>query len=182
MRFSINSTKKFRIVGFALQHLRESRESSNHRQAIDDDAEPPNNVVRYELIHGNYENKFHLNETSGELTLLSPLTKIRQKKQSWYEKHSKRVATKLAKDQRETRSDLLTVTANVDIDESSTNNRDRSNAGNLTKKRRRRADNPDALYTLTARAYDLGKLIEDQFTGSLRRAVEFTEFIVCDIV
>ncbi|KAK9298526.1 hypothetical protein QLX08_008130 [Tetragonisca angustula] len=125
-------------------------------KAIDDDAEPPNNVVRYELIHGNYENKFHLNETSGELTLLSPLTKIRQKKQSSYEKHSKRVATKLAKDQRETRSDLLTVTANVDIDESSTNNRDRSNAGNLTKKRRRRADNPDALYTLTARAYDLG--------------------------
>ncbi|XP_043529529.1 cadherin-86C isoform X2 [Frieseomelitta varia] len=127
-------------------------------KAIDDDAEPPNNVVRYELIHGNYENKFHLNETSGELTLLSPITKIRRKKQSSY---SRKVATKLTKDQRETRSDLLTfVTANVDVDESSTNNRNGSNAGNLTKvvakKRRRRADKPDALYTLTARAYDLG--------------------------
>ncbi|CAD1476989.1 unnamed protein product, partial [Heterotrigona itama] len=86
-------------------------------KAIDNDAEPPNNVVRYELIHGNYENKFYLNETSGELTLLSPVTKIRRKKQS------------------------------------------SSNAGNSTKemtKRWRRADDSDALYTLTARAYDLG--------------------------
>lgn len=136
----------------------------NRRQAIDDDAEPPNNVVRYELVHGNYENKFYLNETSGELTLLSPITKVRRKKQSSYEKHSKRVPTK---DQRETRSDLLTVAANVDVDESSTSNRNRSNAGNLTKevakKRRRRADDSDPLYTLTVRAYDLGKLIEDLF-------------------
>lgn len=136
----------------------------NRRQAIDDDAEPPNNVVRYELSQGNYENKFYLNETSGELTLLSPITKIRRKKQSSsYERHSRRVATKLTEDQRETRGDLLTVAANVD--ESSTNNRDGSNAGNLTKevakKRRRRADDTDPLYTLTARAYDLGKLIED---------------------
>ncbi|KOX75004.1 Cadherin-86C, partial [Melipona quadrifasciata] len=124
-------------------------------KAIDDDAEPPNNVVRYELIHGNYENKFYLNETSGELTLLSPITKIRRKKQSSYEK---RVATKFTKDQRETQNDLSTVTANVDVDESSTNNRNltKETTTEVAKKRRRRADDPDALYTLTARAYDLG--------------------------
>lgn len=124
-------------------------------------------MVRYELIHGNYENKFYLNETSGELTLLSPVTKIRRKKQSSYEKLPKKVATKFIEDQRETQSDL----SNVDVNESSTINRDRSNAGNLTeematevaKKRRRRADDSDALYTLTARAYDLGKLIEDYY-------------------
>ncbi|KAK1135243.1 hypothetical protein K0M31_008014 [Melipona bicolor] len=135
-------------------------------KAIDDDAEPPNNVVRYELIHGNYENKFYLNETSGELTLLSPITKIRRKKQSSYEKLPKRVATKFTKDQRETQNDLSTVIANVDVDESSTNNRNltKETTTEVLKKRRRRADDPDALYTLTARAYDLGKLIEGYFS------------------
>lgn len=34
-------------------------------KAIDKDAEPPNNIVRYELIIGNYENKFALNEITG---------------------------------------------------------------------------------------------------------------------
>ncbi|KAG5318093.1 CAD86 protein, partial [Pseudoatta argentina] len=73
-------------------------------KATDADAEPPNNEIRYELIHGNYENKFYLNEITGELTLLSPVTKFRRKKQKY---------------------------------------------------RRKRAE-ADILYTLTARAYDLG--------------------------
>lgn len=38
-------------------------------KAIDNDAEAPNNVIRYELTHGNYENKFQLNDVTGQLTL-----------------------------------------------------------------------------------------------------------------
>lgn len=50
-------------------------------KAIDGDAEEPNNLVRYEIIHGNYENKFHLNEVTGQLMLREPLTK-RSKRQA----------------------------------------------------------------------------------------------------
>ncbi|XP_033346838.1 uncharacterized protein LOC117231937 [Bombus vosnesenskii] len=125
-------------------------------KAIDADAEPPNNVVRYELVYGNYGKKFDLNETSGELILLLPITKFRQKKQSAYEKFSKKAKTKFVNSQEEIRNDFLMVTRNV-------NESTRINLGNLTKemstevikKRRKRADD-DALYTLTARAYDLG--------------------------
>lgn len=35
-------------------------------RATDADAEAPNNVVRYELINGNYENKFQLDAVTGE--------------------------------------------------------------------------------------------------------------------
>lgn len=42
-------------------------------KAVDNDAEPPNNVVRYEITHGNSENKFALNEFTGRLTLREPL-------------------------------------------------------------------------------------------------------------
>lgn len=48
-------------------------------KAIDNDAEPPNNVVRYELIHGNYQNKFQLNEITGQLTLKDALTQRKQR-------------------------------------------------------------------------------------------------------
>ena len=47
--------------------------------AIDNDAEPPNNEVRYELIYGNYENKFFLHPISGQLTLNEPLIKLNSK-------------------------------------------------------------------------------------------------------
>lgn len=47
-------------------------------KAIDNDAEAPNNIVRYEIINGNYENKFHLNEITGQLTLREPLMKKRR--------------------------------------------------------------------------------------------------------
>jgi hypothetical protein len=43
-------------------------------RAVDNDAEAPNNVVRYEITHGNYENKFQLNDVSGELTIRDVLT------------------------------------------------------------------------------------------------------------
>lgn len=42
-------------------------------KATDNDAEPPNNIVRYEIIHGNYENKFVLNDVTGHLMLREPL-------------------------------------------------------------------------------------------------------------
>jgi hypothetical protein len=38
-------------------------------QAVDMDAEPPNNIVRYEIVNGNYGNKFSLNPETGELTV-----------------------------------------------------------------------------------------------------------------
>lgn len=47
-------------------------------RAIDNDAEAPNNIVRYEIINGNYENHFHLNEITGQLTLREPLMKKRR--------------------------------------------------------------------------------------------------------
>jgi Cadherin domain len=50
-------------------------------KAIDGDAEAPNNIVRYEIIHGNYENKFALNEVTGQLMLREPLVK-RSKRQA----------------------------------------------------------------------------------------------------
>lgn len=34
-------------------------------KANDNDAEEPNNVVRYEIINGNYENKFKLDKHTG---------------------------------------------------------------------------------------------------------------------
>uniref|UniRef100_A0A182W532 Cadherin domain-containing protein n=1 Tax=Anopheles minimus TaxID=112268 RepID=A0A182W532_9DIPT len=42
-------------------------------RATDGDAEAPNNEVRYELIYGNYENKFFLHPITGELKLNAPL-------------------------------------------------------------------------------------------------------------
>lgn len=48
-------------------------------KATDNDAEAPNNVVRYELTHGNYENKFMLNEVTGQLTLRDALSQKKQK-------------------------------------------------------------------------------------------------------
>lgn len=112
-------------------------------------------MVRYEIIHGNYENKFYLNETTGELTLLSPITKIRRKKQSAYDRFSKKAGTKFVKNRGE-----------IDYpyrNELSMNNRNGMNL-NLTKemvmeviKKRRKRANDDPLYILTARAYDLGR-------------------------
>ncbi|XP_076302670.1 cadherin-86C-like, partial [Lasioglossum baleicum] len=132
-------------------------------KAIDADAEPPNNVVRYELVHGNYENKFYLNETSGEIILLSPITKIRRKKQSAYDKFSKKIGTKFVNSQEGIQDDSLKVTTRISKNESLVNDQKRVNLGNLTKemmmeviKKRRKRDNDNALYTLTARAYDLG--------------------------
>ncbi|KAM3963678.1 cadherin 86C [Aphomia sociella] len=47
-------------------------------KAIDKDAEPPNNVVRYEIIQGNSEGKFAINEETGELYLLEALKRTKK--------------------------------------------------------------------------------------------------------
>ncbi|XP_058826724.1 cadherin-86C-like isoform X2 [Topomyia yanbarensis] len=64
-------------------------------KAIDGDAEAPNNEVRYELIYGNYENKFELHPITGELKLTSALIRrsknTRQKRQA--SQHSIATAT-----------------------------------------------------------------------------------------
>lgn len=47
-------------------------------KAVDKDAEPPNNVVRYELIQGNQDGKFAINEETGELYLLETLKRTKK--------------------------------------------------------------------------------------------------------
>ena len=47
---------------------------NNNFQATDRDAEKPNNIVRYEIISGNYDNNFILNEITGELFIRGKLT------------------------------------------------------------------------------------------------------------
>ncbi|XP_004524319.1 cadherin-86C isoform X2 [Ceratitis capitata] len=55
--------------------------------AIDKDATAPNNEVRYEIINGNYENKFILDKISGELKVREKITlrsKVRKRRQTLY--------------------------------------------------------------------------------------------------
>jgi hypothetical protein len=42
-------------------------------QAMDGDAEPPNNEVRYEIISGNFANKFELDPMTGAVNLFLPV-------------------------------------------------------------------------------------------------------------
>ncbi|XP_034826855.1 cadherin-86C [Maniola hyperantus] len=52
--------------------------SAAYVKAVDKDAEPPNNVVRYEIIEGNTEGKFAINEETGELYLLEALKRTKK--------------------------------------------------------------------------------------------------------
>lgn len=129
-------------------------------QATDADAESPNNEIRYELIHGNYENKFYLNEITGELILRSPITKFRRKKQSMYDNFSKKLhkgAPSLQSDVHET---VTRTTASPDMANSTENIANETElkrqVGEIKRHRRKRAE-AEILYTLTARAYDLGE-------------------------
>lgn len=120
-----------------------------HVQATDADAEAPNNEIRYELIHGNYENKFYLNEITGELMLRSPITKFRRKKESAYDNLSKKTHRGLV--QSRSRQTVTNYTRDGSNDAEL-----KRQVGEIKKHRRKRAES-DILYTLTARAYDLGK-------------------------
>lgn len=78
-------------------------------KAVDNDATAPNNEVRYEIINGNYENKFQLHKITGEISI---------------------------------KDKLILKTKSI-----------------LNLNRRKRNDyniHEEYLYTLTARAYDLG--------------------------
>ncbi|XP_014475326.1 PREDICTED: cadherin-86C-like [Dinoponera quadriceps] len=127
-------------------------------KATDADAEPPNNEIRYELIHGNYENKFYLNEITGELMLRSPITKFRRKKQSVYDNFSKKSHKGLLQPEQTireivTRTTMFPNTTNI-TDNVSNRTELKRQFGEIKKRRRKRES--DILYTLTARAYDLG--------------------------
>ncbi|XP_072750510.1 uncharacterized protein [Anoplolepis gracilipes] len=128
-------------------------------KATDADAESPNNEIRYELIHGNYENKFYLNEITGELILRSPITKFRRKKQSGYDKFSKKLHKEFLQSEHIIRENVSKTTVSPDTinsTESILNEiESRYKVDEIRKYRRRRAET-DTLYTLTARAYDLG--------------------------
>ncbi|XP_018055353.1 PREDICTED: uncharacterized protein LOC108691909 [Atta colombica] len=129
-------------------------------KATDADAEPQNNEIRYELIHGNYENKFYLNEITGELTLLSPVTKFRRKKQSNYDNFSKKLHKKTQSVQpkhiiQETVKKTTVFLDTTNSTESVPNEIELKQFGEIKGHRRKRAET-DILYTLTARAYDLG--------------------------
>ena len=96
-------------------------------QAIDRDAEEPNNIVRYEIMSGNYENKFYLNEVTGELLIRGKLTSRRRNR-------SKR----LVKRQSDYQDDFYNQRPQ---------GRDSSGYEDVL----------DSVIVLTVRAYDLGK-------------------------
>lgn len=52
-------------------------------KATDADAEEPNNVVRYEIISGNYENKFRLDKYTGNTNIIYELKWLKLRVQQW---------------------------------------------------------------------------------------------------
>lgn len=60
-------------------------------RAIDKDATAPNNEIRYEIINGNYDNNFALDEVTGELTVREKI-KFRTKKEAVM-RHRRQVPT-----------------------------------------------------------------------------------------
>ncbi|XP_048513676.1 uncharacterized protein LOC105688571 isoform X2 [Athalia rosae] len=109
-------------------------------RAIDADAEPPNNEVRYELVHGNYGNKFYLDEVTGELILREPLNKSRRRRNNPYVNF----AAKFRSDFLHTLSTFRKIGAPTD------------EPLRIWKNRKKRAVDDVVLYTLTVRAYDMG--------------------------
>uniref|UniRef100_A0A336M400 CSON011767 protein n=1 Tax=Culicoides sonorensis TaxID=179676 RepID=A0A336M400_CULSO len=80
-------------------------------KAIDIDAEPPNNVVRYEIIHGNYENKFALNEFTGRLTLSEKIARINQSQNISRRRRRQSVQQDLFKPHKFSDKDIFVLTA-----------------------------------------------------------------------
>ncbi|KAL0280631.1 UNVERIFIED_CONTAM: hypothetical protein PYX00_001863 [Menopon gallinae] len=63
------------VFEFILQPNLRNFTSRAFVKATDKDAEEPNNIVRYEIMSGNYENKFYLDEVTGELFIRGRLSK-----------------------------------------------------------------------------------------------------------
>ena len=124
-------------------------------QAIDADAEPPNNEVRYEIIHGNYENKFKLDEITGELFVQEQIRKARHAK----ENEMRNLALELIKEHRFPTVKLSSNRKHFIMTESIENlkkNQPEYETNLIPKVRVKRADEKP-LFTLTIRAYDLGQ-------------------------
>lgn len=124
-------------------------------QATDADAEPPNNVVRYEIIQGNYDNKFYLNEVTGELVLREPVNKTRYIRQNTHPKDAKENNSRTRESDGNiitNSSEILKILENITHSYKINKTVDASNGDVRTK----RAEE-GALFTLTARAYDLGE-------------------------
>ncbi|XP_057327401.1 uncharacterized protein LOC130668904 [Microplitis mediator] len=121
-------------------------------KAFDADADPPNNVIHYEIIHGNYENKFNLDETTGALFLREQITKVRSSRHNSYQ----RVATKYRKNVIQTHNDSLKISSLKSSSTSMSSILDKNATNADEKVERKKREDKHILFTLTARAYDLG--------------------------
>ncbi|XP_043267820.1 uncharacterized protein Cad86C [Venturia canescens] len=133
-------------------------------KALDADAEPPNNQVRYEIIHGNYENKFHLDEVTGELYLREPINKARRTRHNSNQNFASKVRNEFSKARtafaKSTPSPELGPEADDTASDNSTsdenNKNENSTANSEVTRIRKKRQSDDVLFSLTARAYDLG--------------------------
>ncbi|KAH0567452.1 cadherin-86C [Cotesia glomerata] len=114
-------------------------------KAFDADAEPPNNVVNYEIIHGNYDKKFYLDENTGELFLREQITKVRNARHNSDQKISINYRKNLIKSQ----NNFINSTLNPE-------NISEKNETIDQKLLRKKREDKNIVFTLTARAYDLG--------------------------
>ncbi|KAJ8674821.1 hypothetical protein QAD02_010607 [Eretmocerus hayati] len=124
-------------------------------KATDADAEPPNNIIRYEIVHGNYDSKFKLNEESGELTLIESIENASRARRSTNFLRMTRTVGSNSKN-RSNEIEILDFTRGSklqDLHISEDYTQSLSDSNDLSRKRR--ADS-DPLFILTARAYDLG--------------------------
>lgn len=103
-----------------------------------------------------------MNEITGELILRSPITKFRRKKQSIYDNFSKKLqkGTQSLQSEHIIHEAVRRTTVSPDIANSMENVANETElkrqVGEIKRHRRKRAE-ADILYTLTARAYDLGE-------------------------
>ena len=109
-------------------------------------------MVRFEIIHGNYDNKFYLNEVTGELVLREPVNKTRFIRQNT---HPKDVKQKNSKALDSNGNVIENSTEIVKILESTNKINQTLNEKNGDLRTKRAEEG--ALFTLTARAYDLGE-------------------------
>ncbi|XP_063974782.1 cadherin-86C [Diachasmimorpha longicaudata] len=125
-------------------------------KATDADAEPPNNEVRYELIHGNYDNFFILDEVTGEIFLRKQMTKAKITRHNPYRTEaaeSKKTIFPINRSLEKSNISNIRSTPSLIPQEKP------SNLENTTEKliRHKRQDtDKNVRFTLTARAYDLG--------------------------
>ncbi|XP_023289528.1 cadherin-86C-like, partial [Orussus abietinus] len=128
-------------------------------KATDKDVEMPNNEVRYELIHGNYDNIFYLNEITGELILRKALTAVQYSAYNSYGKYE--IASNESADQNRLQTIISIDSIPVSHIEMQptvpySNNRIGLRDEDTFQHRKKRNHSTAAtVHTLIARAYDL---------------------------